>query len=419
MKFIATDVTDTRRKMVEMATAQLDQKGCAIDRYFYRSHVTYEAELENIVFKSWLYAGHIGQLANNGDYFLFELGEDSIIISRDEDGQICAMHNVCRHRGARVVEALSGNRRAFVCPYHGWAYGTDGALKRAREMDQLAGFSRADYGLKKVRFEVFHGIIFINCDPQAADFVAPLANITRQLGAYDLVNAKVAEAKTYRINANWKLCLENYLECYHCSSSHREYAKLHTLQAAYEKVKLLNEAMLARAEEVTGVAGIADKYRAYYNHSLAFGTCSYHSRYALYDGVKTGSEDGQPVAPLMGHMQGYDGGAGDFQMGPLTFMLNYPDHRVLYRFVPRSLTETDMTLVWYVNGDAKEGVDYDKEKLLWLWHQTSLEDEYIILRNGEGVNSRFYQPGPYHPEYESTCMEFVSWYLKTMAEIAA
>lgn len=78
-----------------------------------------------------------------------------------------------------------------------------------------------------------------------------------------------------------------------------------------------------------------------------------------------------------------------------------------------------MTLVWYVNGDAKEGVDYDKEKLLWLWHQTSLEDEHIILRNSEGVNSRFHQPGPYHPEYESTCMEFVSWYLKTMAEIAA
>ena len=108
-----SDVTDTRRKMVELATAQLDRQGFAIDRYFYRSHVTYEAELENIVFKSWLYAGHIGQLANNGDYFLLELGEDSIIISRDEDGQICAMHNVCRHRGARVVEELSGNRRAF------------------------------------------------------------------------------------------------------------------------------------------------------------------------------------------------------------------------------------------------------------------------------------------------------------------
>mgnify|MGYP000173780807 FL=1 len=102
-------------------------------------------------------------------------------------------------------------------------------------------------------------------------------------------------------------------------------------------------------------------------------------------------------------------------MGPLTFMLNYPDHCVLYRFIPRNLTETDMEVVWYVNGDAVEGVDYEVEKVTWLWHHTSLEDEYIILRNNEGVNSRFFEPGPYHPEYEATLMEFISWYLKALS----
>ena len=238
--------------------------------------------------------------------------------------------------------------------------------------------------------------------------MAPLEKITTQLGAYDLENAKVAERKTYRIHANWKLVLENYLECYHCASSHRQYAKLHTLEAPFEKVKPINEAMWARAAEMTGVPGIAAEYYGYYNDAAAFGACSYHSRYALYEGCKTGSKDGQPVAPLMGHMKGFDGGAGDFQMGPLTFMLNYPDHCVLYRFIPRSITETDMELVWYVNGDAQEGVDYDKEKVAWLWHHTSLEDEYIITRNSEGVNSQFFEPGPYHPEYESTLMEFIS-----------
>jgi Rieske 2Fe-2S family protein len=325
------------------------------------------------------------------------------------------MHNICRHRGARVCEQPSGNRKAFICPYHGWAYGNDGHLKSAREMDQLKSFKCQDYALKKVRFVVFQGMIFINCDPDAPDFVAPLENISRQLGAYDLENAKVAERKTYRINANWKLVLENYLECYHCSSSHRQYAKLHTLEAPSAKVKPINEAMWARAEEMTGVPGIADEHYGYYNDATAFGACSYTSRYALYEGFKTGSRDGQPVAPLMGKMQGYDGGAGDFQMGPLTFMLNYPDHCVLYRFIPRSLTETDMELVWYVNGDAVEGVDYEAEKVAWLWHHTSLEDEYIILRNSEGVNSRFFEPGPYHPEYEATLMQFISWYLKALA----
>ncbi|MDA7767209.1 aromatic ring-hydroxylating dioxygenase subunit alpha [Porticoccaceae bacterium] len=415
MKIIATDILDNREKMTAMASAQLEKPGFAINPYFYRSHVTYEAELEHIVFKSWLYAGHISQVAKNGDYFLFDVGEDSIIISRDNKGQIGAMHNICRHRGARVCKEPSGNRKAFICPYHGWAYGNDGHLKSAREMDQLEGFKCEDYALKKVRFVVFQGMIFINCDPNAPDFIAPLENISRQLGAYDLENAKVAERKTYRINANWKLVLENYLECYHCSSSHRQYAKLHTLEAPSEKVKPINQAMWARAEELTGVAGIAEEYYGYYNDATAFGACSYTSRYALYEGFKTGSRDGQPVAPLMGNMQGYDGGAGDFQMGPLTFMLNYPDHCVLYRFIPRNLTETDMEVVWYVNGDAVEGVDYEVEKVTWLWHHTSLEDEYIILRNNEGVNSRFFEPGPYHPEYEATLMEFISWYLKALS----
>ena len=415
MKIIATDILDNREKMTAMASAQLEKPGFAINPYFYRSHVTYEAELEHIIFKSWLYAGHISQVAKNGDYFLFDVGEDSIIISRDNKGQIGAMHNICRHRGARVCEEPSGNRKAFICPYHGWAYGNDGHLKSAREMDQLEGFKCEDYALKKVRFVVFQGMIFINCDPNAPDFIAPLENISRQLGAYDLENAKVAERKTYRINANWKLVLENYLECYHCSSSHRQYAKLHTLEAPSEKVKPINQAMWARAEELTGVAGIAEEYFGYYNDATAFGACSYTSRYALYEGFKTGSRDGQPVAPLMGNMQGYDGGAGDFQMGPLTFMLNYPDHCVLYRFIPRNLTETDMEVVWYVNGDAVEGVDYEVEKVTWLWHHTSLEDEYIILRNNEGVNSRFFEPGPYHPEYEATLMEFISWYLKALS----
>ena len=140
-------------------------------------------------------------------------------------------------------------------------------------------------------------------------------------------------------------------------------------------------------------------------------------RYGLFEGYVTGSQDGQPVAPLMGNFKDYDGGAGDFQMGPVTFMLNYPDHCVLYRFIPRNLTETDMEVVWYVNGDAVEGVDYEAEKVAWLWHHTSLEDEYIILRNSEGVNSRFFEPGPYHPEYEATLMEFISWYLKALASV--
>ena len=279
----------------------------------------------------------------------------------------------------------------------------------------LDGFDNADYPLKSVRLEIFQGLIFINCDNQASEFSPFLEPIAKPLGAYDLDNAKVAESKTYKIDANWKLCLENYLECYHCGSSHRQYAKLHSLQEPRSRTKALNNAMLARAEEITGVEGIGEEFYAAYAASTDMGTCAYHSRYALYEGFKSGSADGQPVAPLMGNMQGYDGGAGDFQLGPLCFMLNYPDHCVLYRFIPRSLTQTDMQLVWFVNADAEEGKDYDKEKLSWLWDHTSLEDEFIILRNSE-VSIRNFEPGPYHPEYEGECLSFIQWYQKVLLE---
>ena len=160
--------------------------------------------------------------------------------------------NICRHRGALVCEEPSGNRKTFVCPYHGWVYNTDGSLRAAREMQVRDGFDVKDFGLRPVRSEVFNGLVFINCDPQAADFRGPLENLAEPLGAYDLANARVAHKQDYRVDANWKLVLENYLECYHCATSHRAYARMHTLKDRDCNVESIVQAMLDRTENVTG-----------------------------------------------------------------------------------------------------------------------------------------------------------------------
>jgi len=415
MSPIATMIDDSPELLAEKVTAQQRKPGYAMDPYFYRSHLVHEKELDEIVFRSWLYAGHVSQVAEPGDYFQYEVGEDAIIVSRDASGEVHAMFNICRHRGARVCEDMSGNRKTFVCPYHGWVYEMDGSLKAARAMEAFEGFDKADYGLKKPRVCVYEGLIFINCDPQAPDFEPALDTIAPALTPYDLPHAKVAHAQVYKVAANWKLALENYLECYHCATAHRAYAKMHTLQDLDDRVSHLNTDMLARAEEQTGVPGITHDHYQAYSSSKDFGSCVYTSRYALYDGYLSGTEDGQPAAPLMGQFKGCDGGAGDFQLGPLTFMLNYPDHCVLYRFTPRGITSTDMEIVWFVRGDAEEGKDYQRDAVTWLWHHTTLEDEYIIMRNSAGVNSRFFEPGPYHPGYEYICPDFVAWYLGALA----
>jgi len=397
-----------------MLQAQSNRRGFSLDNFFYQSGRVYQRELERLLFRSWVYAAHISELPNVGDFVLFELADDSIIISKDRAGKIHALHNICRHRGSRVCQKESGNSSTFTCPYHGWVYENDGKLRAPRESASYKELDTKNYGLKPIAVEIFEGLIFINFNSCADSFQTSLTQVGAQLGAYDLARAKIAHQETYRISANWKLCLENYLECYHCASSHKFYARSHTLKELENNVAILNDEMLARTEKITGVSGIGQQLYKVYQTADSFGACISHNRYALYSGYQTGSETGAPVAPLMGSMQGFDGGAGDFQFGPVSFMLNYPDYCVLYRFVPRGLQQTDMTLVWFVREDAEQGKDYDIEKLTWLWHQTSLEDKHIIMQNSAGVRSMFYEPGPCHPEFESLLLQFIDWYVSNL-----
>ena len=324
LKQIATDVDDSPAKMRDQVRAQQQKPGLGIDPYFYRSHVTYETELSQILFKTWLYAGHASEIPEPGDYLLFEPGEESIIVCRNKAGEINAFVNVCRHRGSRLCEEPCGRRNTFVCPYHGWAYGTDGRLINARDMSSLPNFDPADYSLLSVRLVAVEGLIFINCDPQAADFQTPLASVAERLADYDLAGARIAHHHNYRVDANWKFCVENFMECYHCGPSHRSYAKMHSLAELNERVEPLNQQMLERSAEMTGVEGLSQSISKAYLEAEAFGTCVYYGRYALYPGYSTGSREGKPVAPLMGRFRGYDGGVSDFSVGAADFYAELP-----------------------------------------------------------------------------------------------
>lgn len=407
---------DKEREFEERLADEMPKKGAVgLDPYFYTSEHVYAKELETILFKSWIYAAHVSQIPHAGDYVLLNVGDASIIITRLQSGDIRAHANSCRHRGARLCREPSGNASAFVCPYHAWTYNLDGSLRMARHMDGCDGFEKSEFGLRPIQVSEYMGLIFVNADLKAPDYVPALSNVSDQLGAYDLATAKIARQQTYVIDANWKFCLENYLECYHCAPAHKAYARMHTLQDTYENVAPLVEGMQARAPRITGVPGIADDYERIYGAADSFGACVAHGRYGLYDGYQTGSKDGAPVAPLMGAFKDFDGGAGDFQFGPVSFMLNYPDHCVLYRFLPRSLTQTDVELVWFVNGNAAEGVDYDPSKVTWLWDHTTEEDTFIIMENSRGALSHFYEPGPLQPEFEETLRQFLTWYVDALS----
>jgi Rieske 2Fe-2S family protein len=119
-----------------------------------------------------------------------------------------------------------------------------------------------------------------------------------------------------------------------------------------------------------------------------------YNRYALLDGYLTGSEDGQPLAPLLGDLTGHDGGASDVYVGMLNPMLVYCDHAVLYRFIPVDAETAAQELIWLVHEDAEAGRDYDPARLAWLWDVTTQADKRIVEANMAGVADRHYAPGP-------------------------
>ena len=383
-------------------------EGFSLRQEFYRDESIYRHELERLFLKSWLYAGHVSQVPETGDYFLYELADESVIVIRSGENSIKALLNLCRHRGSRVCIEAEGRRNLLVCPYHGWTYQLDGTLRGANYT--LPDFDRSDYALRQVRLEVLHGMIFINLAVEPASFEPVRRDLDGCLLPYRLNQARVAHRQSYPIRANWKLAVENYCECYHCIPAHPEYSQGHGRSVPDEEVAELEDQVMARAKEVGLTQHRIDKS---WLDSGAVGADRGFDRYPLFNGFVTGSRDGKPVAPLLGDIRGYDGGATDIQVGPLTFCLAYCDHVVIYHFRPLNVTDCACDITWLVNGTAQEGKDYKREELTWLWDITTIADKRIIENNQKGVNSTFYRPGPY-TGMESFTRGFIDWYLDTM-----
>ena len=382
--------------------------GIALQQAFYTDADIYERDINEIYLKSWLYAGHVSEIPDVGDWFLFELAGESVIIIRSSEDEISAVLNVCRHRGSKICLENRGCARKLVCRYHAWVYELDGRLRAAAHMQD--DFDKSGLSLKKVHSEILDGMIYINFAQQPASFNVIRDGLSECLRPYRLDKARVACRKTYPIEANWKLSVENYTECYHCAPSHPEYSRGHSLAKPAARSADLMEQVMSRAV----ACGLSDKKvsRLFLN-AEQFGADYSFERYPMWRGHVTGSEDGQPVAPLMGAIRDFDGGTTDFQVGPVTFALAYCDYVVIYRFTPVSRDRSECDITWLVNADAVEGKDYDRDKLIWLWDVTTAADKRIIENNAAGVNSRYYLPGPLSTMEDMTG-DFQSWYLETI-----
>lgn len=387
------------------------REGYSLPRSLYISEQQFQRDLQELTNNHWQFVEHISRIPNPGDYVLFKFGHESIIVIRDKAGEIRAHYNVCRHRGSRVCLKDSGNAKLLVCPYHAWSYDLEGGLRAARDMPE--DFEPANNGLVPCHVRTFHGLIFISlakgAPPDFEDFTNRFDDFLRP---YDMTSAKIAFRKQYPTMANWKLCQENFIECYHCPPSHKTYSSVHDIKSQ-NLLGTGKEDLLSPQQSWEEKAQALGTYLTPFQDEPDSAYFQTGLRFEIGFGHETGSLDGKPLAPLMGDFKdlGYDGGFSYCVMNSLFTIAAYPDHFILYRFVPTSPLETDAEIIWFVREDAEEGRDYDVEKLIALWDTTFSEDKVICANNQLGVLSEAYSPGRYSLN-EQRPVQFVDWYMR-------
>lgn len=190
----------------------------------YHSDALFRLERERLFLTHWQIAGHVGDIPAPGDWITFDmLGERALVI-RGRDGTVRAFHNLCRHRGARVVDGASGHcRGALVCPFHGWVYNTDGSLRGPARPETFGAMDRSRFGLKPIEMEIWQGFVFLRFkpgpQPPITEIMAPFADDFTAYRAKDLLSADPAGWRQ-TLPVNWKSVRDVDNEGYHVAMAH-------------------------------------------------------------------------------------------------------------------------------------------------------------------------------------------------------
>ena len=338
-----TLTAEDKRSIAELVA--LRKPGYTMPGDFYASELVYRAEIEQIWRQGWLFVGHSCEIRNPGNYITFAVGDDSLIVIRDDDGQVNALWNVCRHRGTRICGESHGTVGRLVCPYHQWAYARDGALVSCRGMQD--DVDKSELGLLHAHVREVAGLIYVTLsdDPPNFDEAAEaIGQIARPQG---LDRAKVAKIVDYDVPANWKLVWENNRECYHCNVNHPQYIKANfdhfNADDLSERVQSRIDKAVARSQEKWSAAGLAVSHRR--TGMTQFPDTERNCWFAanrtpLVDGYVSESMDGRQVAPLMGDYT--DADVGTLRIRTLPNMWHHAscDHAVTTRVLPAGIHRT-------------------------------------------------------------------------------
>ena len=203
---------------------------------FYLDPEVFEREKEAIFYRHWHYIGHLSQLERAGDYVTTRIADEPVFVMRGEDGALRGFYNVCRHRAHELLKG-SGRVDSIVCPYHAWTYRSDGSLRHARFADRMPGFDHDAFCLPQIRVESFCGFVFVNLDQDAEPLSEVTGGVEKALreDAPFIDELRPTESWSFSTStvmaANWKVVVDNFLECYHCQKAHPDFCDLFDMEA--------------------------------------------------------------------------------------------------------------------------------------------------------------------------------------------
>lgn len=321
-------------------------------------------EVEHFFGAGWVCAGRADDLASPGDQKAVRIGDQGILIVRDEGGRLNAFANTCRHRGHELLEpGVTINLRAIKCPYHAWVYGLDGTLNGAPRFGDVPGFDKAEYPLIAARVAEWHGWVFVNASGDAPGLDEYVGNLNELIAPWELDRMFVGASHDYVIHANWKTITENYHECYHCPSIHPALCAVTPTDSGENF-----------SHEGMWVGGSME----------------------LKDFAETMSITGESGGV---HIRGLsDRQAREvyyFGLFPNLLISLHPDYVMAHRFEPLGPTETKVECQWLFPREAKERVDFSPDYASEFWDITNREDWLACESVTRGLASSGFRQGPF------------------------
>lgn len=395
-----------------------NRPGYTLPQGLYVSEEAFAFDTQVMLKSVWLYACTIAHVKKPGDYFVFEIAGNSVMIVRGRDGEVRAFHNTCTHRGSRLCGAQQGSMPRVMCPYHFWTFGLDGKLIAARDMPE--GFDKSEHGLRPVALENLGGLLFICLAHNPPPIGRVKADIGAQLDLYNLDKLKVAVQDDLVENANWKLVMENNRECYHCESNHPEL------------LRSLSGDGFGKGNPEDGVAAgsgqdVAEQVAHWkalgIHHDLVeFPDNWWHrvARLGLANGSLSQTMNGTPASKKLiwkiGHAEPT---SLSIWTHPNSWHHFCCDHVVTFSVMPLAADKTLVRTSWLVHEDAIEGEDYAVEDLTAVWRATNQQDRMLAENNHAGIATDGYRQGPYSNE-EHLVDAFKTFYVeRSRAALAA